>query len=122
MNENEPNLVKKLHREAVGQPTIHYTELPADAPGSPLAAEWDLYRREVGRLLAQGHEDKWVLIKGEEIIGIFDTWDAARDEGLKRYLLQPMLVKQVLTREPILRVRGYNLPWPNSLSRSPEPG
>jgi hypothetical protein len=96
--------------------------LPEDTSDSPIAREWNLYRREVGRLLAEGNEGRWVLIKGEKIVGIFDNWDAARQEGLKRYLLQPMLVKQVLTWEPILRVRGYNLPWPGSLSQSPQTG
>src|SRR5438105_1492409 len=40
---------------------IHYTQLPESPPGSPMAGEWDLYRREVGRLLAEGNEGKWIL-------------------------------------------------------------
>ena len=78
---------------------------------SPLATEWDTYRREGGRLLAEGLEGKFVLIKGEEVISLYDTWDAARDDGLKRYLEQPFLVHQVRTWEPLLRMRGYCLPW-----------
>src|SRR5436190_17712346 len=50
---------------------IHYTQLAPAAPDSPLAAEWEVYRREVGRLIEEGQEGKWVLIKGEEIIGLF---------------------------------------------------
>jgi len=38
--------------------TIHYTELPEDASESPIAREWNFYRREAGRLLAEGHEGK----------------------------------------------------------------
>jgi hypothetical protein len=89
---------------------LHHSKLPAEDIGSPIASEWEVYRREVGRLLGEGHEGKWVLIKGKEVIGIFDSWDHAREEGVKRFLLQPMLVKQVLTWEPILNVRGYNRP------------
>ncbi len=86
--------------------TIHYTELPPGRPGEALTVEWDFYRREAGRLLAEGHEGRWVLIKGEEIIGIFDTCDAARDEAYRRFLIprQPYLMHQIQTRERVLRV------------------
>ena len=123
MDESVRKLVEAIHREAVEAsrgkplppvepPTIHYTELPAGQPDSPLQREWDFYRREVGRLLAEGQEGKFVLIKDETIIGLFDTWDAAYAAGLQRYLLRPFLVHQIQTREPILRLRGYNLPLP----------
>ena len=121
MDESVRKLVEAIHREAVeasrGQPlppveppTIHYTELPEGRPGEPLALEWNTYRREVGRLLAEGQEGKFVLIKEETIIGLFDSWDAAYAAGLQRYLLEPLLVHQIQTREPILRLRGYNMP------------
>jgi hypothetical protein len=103
------------------RPTIQYTELPEPKLHSPLRQEWNTYRREVGRLLADGHEGKFVLIKNTTIEGIFDTWQAAHEEGRKRFLLQPMLVKQLLAREPILRARGYNLPCPSSHSPLPHP-
>jgi hypothetical protein len=123
MNENGRALVEAMHREAVervrGQPlppveapTIHYTELPEASPDSPLHQAWETYRREVGRLLAEGQEGKFVLIKDVDVIGLFETWRAAREAGLQRYLLSPFLVHQVQTREPILRLRGYNLPCP----------
>ena len=95
-----------------GRRTIHYTELPPAQPGEPLAAEWETYRREAGRLLAEGREGRFVLIKGEEVISLYDTWDAARDAGLQRYLREPFLVHQVRAWEPLLRLRGYSLPWP----------
>ena len=52
----------------VEPPTIHFSELPAAAAGGRGAAEWNFYRREVGRLLAGGHEGRWVLIN------FFATW------------------------------------------------
>jgi hypothetical protein len=36
------------------RPTIHYSELAPAPPGSALGAEWETYRREVGRLIVQG--------------------------------------------------------------------
>jgi hypothetical protein len=83
--------------------TIPYTELPPADPDSPLAVEWETYRREVGRLLAEGHEGRFVVIRGAEIAGLHDTWEAARVAGLKKYLLNPHLVRPILRREPVLR-------------------
>jgi hypothetical protein len=130
MNDNElaeqprEESVERDRERATQQPdraTIHHTELPESTLHSPLRQEWNTYRREVGRLLAEGHQGRFVLIKNTTIEGIFDTWHAAHEEGLKRYLLQPMLVKQLLAREPILRARGYNLPCPSSLSPFRQP-
>jgi hypothetical protein len=70
-----------------------------------LCEEWEVYRREVGRLIAEGHEGRWVLIKENNLIGVFDTREEARAESLKRYLLQQSLTKQVLANEPVFHVR-----------------
>ncbi len=83
--------------------TIPWNELPPADPNSPLAAEWETYRREVGRLLAEGKEGKVALIKGDEIIGIYDTWDEAKRVGLERFLLEPHTVRPILSREPVIR-------------------
>jgi hypothetical protein len=86
--------------------TMHYTELAPAEPGEPLAVEWEFYRREVGQFLAEGREGQWVLIKGEEILGFFETREAGADAGYKRFLIppQPFLVHQIQTRERLLRV------------------
>lgn len=55
----------------------------------------------MGRLLAEGHEGKHVLIKGQELIGLYDNYEAAKDEGLKRYLRSGFLVHQIQEREAI---------------------
>jgi hypothetical protein len=88
-------------------PTIHFTELPDMRPGDILATEYNHYRRVVGQLLAEGHEGKWLLLENEEIIGIWDTQEEADQVRVERFLMQAVLMKQILTREPILR-NGYN--------------
>jgi hypothetical protein len=88
------------------RPTIHWTELPEDKSGGGNSTERNFYRREVGRLLAEGHEGRWVLIKGEEIVGIWDTRAEAEAVLYKRYLREPALVHQVQVREPQVRVSG----------------
>jgi hypothetical protein len=112
MNESPHELVARIHREALQRlgplpptepSTIHYTELPEAQPGSVLSQEWNTYRREVGRLLAEGHEGAHVLIRGEEIIGIWPTEEDARRVALERYLLQHVLIHRIREREPVLR-------------------
>jgi hypothetical protein len=105
--QTELGLVEKVHREAIEKfrkqpsppplptPTIHYTELPDAKPDSPIYREWSFYRGEAGRLLAEGHEGRFVLIKGEQIIGIWDTGAEAKAVALQRYLMQPCLIQQV---------------------------
>jgi hypothetical protein len=88
------------------RPTIHYTELGPMEPGL-LVEEWDTYRREVGRLLAEGYEGRFVLIKGQTIIGIYDSWNEARAVALSRFLDEVTLTQQILTWEPVYRVRRY---------------
>ena len=75
-------------------------DLPAD---SPIQVEWDLFRRERPRLLMDGHEGRWVLVKGEEIIGVFNTRDDARNAGLQRFGVVSMLVQQILPSYKPLR-------------------
>jgi hypothetical protein len=96
---------------------IHYTKLPEAELGDVLGAEWKTYRREVGRLLSEGQGGRFVLIKDETILGLYDTWDAAREVGLQRFLMQPFLVHEIRAEEPYLRIRGVNLPGTNSRFR-----
>jgi hypothetical protein len=122
-------LVESTHRAALErhcqnppcsaeQPNgVHYTELPEGKLGDVLGAEWNTYRRDVGRLLSEGQAGRFVLIKDEEILGLYDTWDAAREVGLQRFLMQPFLVHEIRAEEPYLRIRGVNLPWTNSRFR-----
>lgn len=107
--DSQENYLRNPPPTAVERPTIHYSELPDARPDSPLNREWTCYRREAARLLAEGHEGRFVLIKGEEIIGIWDTEEEAEAVALHQYLMQPCLIHQVLIREPVLR--GPSVLW-----------
>jgi hypothetical protein len=96
----------------VVRPTVRHTELPGLAPGEVFQEEWDTYRREVSRLLAEGYGGQFVLIKGRQVIGLHESWDIARRAGLALFLMEPFLVQRILAEEPILRIRGYSLPCP----------
>jgi hypothetical protein len=98
--------------DPIGNRTITYTALPAAPPDEVLSQEWCTYRREAGRLLAEGREGKFVLIKGARVVAVHDTWDDAREAGLRLYLPEPFLVREIRSEEPLLRLRGYSLPCP----------
>lgn len=112
--------VEQVHRQTIKdcpprpqspeRPTVHFTELPPAAPGSPLEHEWEYYRRVVGSLLTAGHEGRWVLIKDNVLLGPWDTYAEARAVAIQHYFLEPVLIRQILTREPVLRGPFLSLP------------
>lgn len=115
-------LVEAVHREACKNPPklepsmgTHFSKLVEAKPGEPLADEWNTYRHEVGRLL-EHHEGQHVLIKGQEIVGIFATADEAHAAGLRQFPDQPFFVHPIRSHEPFIRIRGVNLPWVKLLS------
>ena len=87
------------------RPKIHYSELPP-LIGDQLQEEHETYRAIVGRLIAEGHEGEFVLIKGSDVIGFWATQQEAIAEGRRRFPLQPIYVHQVQTWEPLNRVKA----------------
>lgn len=76
---------------------------PPFAPPSPktagLVREWETYRQELSNMLAQGLEGQFVLLKGDQIIGYFHSWEAASTAGLRLFLIQPFLVRPISRRD-----------------------
>lgn len=63
-----------------------------------LDAEWETYQRELPNLLDR--EGKHVLIHGDSIAGVFDSFDEALREGYERVgLYEPFFVKQIRADE-----------------------
>jgi hypothetical protein len=83
--------------------TISFRELPPAQSGSPIAAEWDTYREQVPHLLEQGLEGKFTLIQGKRIVGIWDTREEVEAVARQKFLLQPVLIHQIRSREPMVR-------------------
>ncbi len=98
--ESRRELAQVVPPRAVERSGVHFSELPEAKAGEPLWQEWNTYRREVGSLLANGHEARFALLKDEKILGLFDTWEAARKDGLRRFFLEPFLVQQIRVEEP----------------------
>jgi hypothetical protein len=92
-------------RDLEGLPTIHFTAMPDVPADDPHYLECQTFRRELPRLLAQGHEGKWALIKGNEIVGVFETLDEAHIAGLARYPSESFILQPVREWQPVLRMR-----------------
>ena len=58
-----------------------------------LEKELETYKNKLPEL--KQHEGKFVLIKGEEIIDTFTSYEDAIKEGYQRFKLEPFLVKQI---------------------------
>jgi hypothetical protein len=107
---------KRAAEDPAPKEAAHYTQLEPMVPGSSCAVEWDSYRREVGRLLAEGHEGKWALIVGTDIVGLFETFQEACTFETQPGGQSPGLVIQVRTWEPVhYSYTGENLHAPTHL-------
>ena len=55
------------------------------------------------------HRGRYVLIKGEELMGVFTSLEDAYNEGVKQYGNQPFFIKQVTEVENIEQVPSLML-------------
>ena len=64
-----------------------------------LEREFATYRRELPSLLAAGHAGQFALIREDHVLGVWDTQQAASQEGRQRFGLDPITVKKVDPRD-----------------------
>ena len=64
-----------------------------------LERELAIYIEHLTELLPD--EGKYVVIKGEEVLGVYDSLDGALSAGYERYGDVDFLVKQISAVEPI---------------------
>jgi hypothetical protein len=110
-NEERKRMVPCPPLPPIERPTIHYTELPEATAAHQLCTEWNFYRSQVARLLAEGQQGRWILIVGQEIIGIWDTFEEALQVKNQRFPFRDVVLRQILEREPILRGGGWHRRW-----------
>jgi hypothetical protein len=85
--------------------SMHYTQVPDPPPDDTFAKEWAAYKREMPRWLAEGQQGRFVLIKGDEVIGLWDTFREAVDTGRERFGMVPFMVHEIQEWEPVYRQR-----------------
>jgi hypothetical protein len=66
----------------------------------PLEREAETYRREVERLLAEGHAGRHVLIRGDDVVGIWDSQYDALQAGRDRFGLDDIAVVEIDPSDP----------------------
>jgi len=57
------------------------------------------YTQKLPTLLAQ--QGKYVLIRGDDVIGIYDSYEDALKFGYAQFKLEPFLVKQIAPAERV---------------------
>src|SRR5712691_8941891 len=67
--------------------------------------EISTYLRELPRLLQEGQAWRYTLVKGNEVLGIWDEQAKAIEVGRDRFGLAPIYIKKIDPRDPEL----YNL-------------
>ena len=65
----------------------------------PLQKEVETYNAKLPELL--GSVGKFVVIKEDQIAGIYDTYSDALQIGYERFKLQPFLVKQIAPTDQV---------------------
>lgn len=64
-----------------------------------LEQELATYRAKLEELKA--HEGKFVLIKGDDVIDLFETYEDAIKGGYQRFNLEPFFVKRIQAVEQV---------------------
>jgi hypothetical protein len=80
-----------------------------------LELELETYKAKLGEL--SGNEGKFALIHADQVLGIFDTYSDAINEGYERVGLKPFLVKQIQAVERVQFVSRFVDPCPTLPSR-----
>jgi hypothetical protein len=57
------------------------------------------YLRELPRLLAEGNANRHALVKGNEVLSIWDTQGDAIQAGCERFGIEPIFVKTIDPRD-----------------------
>ncbi len=65
-----------------------------------LAREQAVYEANLTGWLS-GHEGEYVLIKGDQVAGFYESRDEALTAGYSRFGIGPLFVKQVWPSEPV---------------------
>jgi hypothetical protein len=74
-----------------------------------LEVELETYRRKLHELTAD--EGKFALVRGQDLAGVFGTYEDALTEGYRRFGLDPFLIQQIETVEQVQFVsRLFDLP------------
>ena len=70
-----------------------------------LEREYETYQKKRQELLKD--EGKFVLIHGDEVAGVWDTWEEALNAGYDKYGWPPFMVQKIEAVETVWHLRQY---------------
>src|SRR5205809_1077338 len=82
-------------RPAVVSGGIRIDEVPDIPEAEPFAEEWKTFKREVFRLVNDGEIGKFAVLKGEQLVGVWDTLSDAELAGRRQFGDAPFLVQEI---------------------------
>ncbi len=85
-----------------------------------LEREIETYRHKLSELLA--NEGKYVVIRGEEVLGVRDNLDEALRLGYDTSTTEPFLARRISKTEPVLFSSRSLRPCPSSAEPSAPTG
>jgi len=65
----------------------------------PLEREVCTYYRELPRLIEEGHEGRYALIRDDELLSIWDTLDEAATAGHDRFGFERFMTQKIRSRD-----------------------
>lgn len=57
--------------------------------------ELSTYRAQLPALIEKGNEGKYVVIRGQQLVEVFATYEAALDSAYEKFGLEPFFVKKI---------------------------
>ena len=113
-----PKTPASVSKEAPSVPKAapEFPKIPGMPPDMPLQHEFATYLLAAPRLIAEGHAGRYALVKGGEILNLFDTTTAVLEAGYDRFGLdEPFAVFKIEPRD-LERVAAIaareGMPWP----------
>jgi len=73
-----------------------------------LERELETYKRELPNLLDR--VGKFALVRGDELVSVWETYDDALQEGYRLFGLEPFLVKQIQLAEFVHHITRAIMP------------
>ena len=108
--DNIPSRLPTAPPPIPGAPSAEPSPQPPIDPGLlKLQAEIKTYRRHLPRLLAEGHEGKFVLIKGDKVLSIWDTSNDVYQAGRQQFNFGEIFLAQPIDK------RFLTGPYPKEL-------
>ncbi len=108
VSQNAETLAAVQQLPTAGGPLVE--EVPDIPDGEPFAQEWQAFKRELHRLVDEGNQGRFALIKGNQVASIWDTLRDAQQAGLFQFGTGPFLIQEVQLFLKPMRW-GYYHPW-----------